>query len=438
MKSALTSETDHIIGRRRANLGPRPRVLAILPAFMPSTTLTVVKPLTNLHRAGHIVADITLEPWVSARQIDRADVIAFSRNTNAAVLDRAIASGKPIIYNIDDNLFEIPASYGGGLEIEHQQLKRYLRAANLVRAYSEPLKNYLLRFNPNVEVCETAIDWRLVPKSPPVRNGGAISIVYATSRWQKDSMPSIFLDDLRRLLETYRDRVRVVFWGYCPREFSGHARVRFRRFTVNYDKFFRGFANAEFEIGLAPLQDDDFHRSKCNNKFREYAASRIAGIYSDVSVYSTGVEDERSGLLVKNEPGEWLKAMTRLVEDESLRRNIQEEAFRIARARYTRENDDAVWLAHIRRMIGEASINSDHAAKGQTLVSNDRYPVNGSLRLSHFRPLAHEAISQCWFLVKMFVREGGRKAFQQLGLYAGNITQLARLRLALRKSSGAE
>src|SRR5436309_1793528 len=120
----------------------RPRVLAIVPAFIPSTTLMVVKPLTNLHRAGEIVADITLEPFASARQMDRADVIAFGRNTDATVLDLALASGKPIIYNIDDNLFEIPFYYAAHLETERiETLTRYLTNANLIRAYSEPLKS---------------------------------------------------------------------------------------------------------------------------------------------------------------------------------------------------------------------------------------------------------------------------------------------------------
>src|SRR3954467_4000230 len=95
-----------------SSLARRPRVLAVLPAFIPSTILTVVKPLSALHRAGQIVADITLEPWLSRRQVERADVVVFSRNTSPHALDAALARSKPIIYDIDDNLFEIPKGYG--------------------------------------------------------------------------------------------------------------------------------------------------------------------------------------------------------------------------------------------------------------------------------------------------------------------------------------
>src|SRR5215510_9420029 len=279
-------------------MGSRPHVLAVLPGFIPSTVLTVVKPLTALHRAGQVIADITLESWVSRRKVERADVIVFSRNTEPSfgqTLDFAAARGKPVIYDIDDNFFELPPYYQD--ELPHRtperlaQLERYLTGATLVRVYSEPMRERVRCLNPRVVQVDAAVDWALLPPARPRRDPRTVRIVYPTSRWRKDDLASLFLEDVRRLLTAYRGRVEVYFWGYHPPELRGHPAVHCLDFRPDYDRFFGAFARAGFDIGLAPLRDDVFHRSKSNNKFREYAACHVAGVYSDVDVYSACVED---------------------------------------------------------------------------------------------------------------------------------------------------
>jgi hypothetical protein len=181
-----------------------------------------------------------------------------------------------------------------------------------------------------------------------------VRVVYPTSRWLKDDLASLFLADLRQILTVYPGRVRLYFWGYHPPELRGHPAVRCLNFVPDYDRFFREFAGAGFDIGLAPLRDEVFYRSKSNNKFREYAACRIAGVYSDVDVYSACVEDGRTGLLAAAEPGAWFRALARLIEDGSLRERIQEQAFGYARAHYSLEKFSAVWLEHISRAVADA------------------------------------------------------------------------------------
>ena len=95
--------------------------------------------------------------------------------------------------------------------------------------------------------------------------------------------------------------------------------VRHHGLIYGYDRYLRRFSRAGYDIGLAPLPDDVFHRSKSNNKFREYGASRVAGIYSHNDAYSNCVEHEVSGLLVSNDAGHWYDALERLIEDEALR-----------------------------------------------------------------------------------------------------------------------
>jgi glycosyltransferase involved in cell wall biosynthesis len=111
----------------------------------------------------------------------------------------------------------------------------------------------------------------------------------------------------------------MVFWGDQPSELRGHPAVRYLAPIRNYDRFFSRFARSGFDVGLAPLLDDVFHRSKTDVKFREYAACGIAGVYSRVGAYVESAEEEVTGLLVSESPGEWFAAISRLIEDVDLR-----------------------------------------------------------------------------------------------------------------------
>ena len=152
------------------------------------------------------------------------------------------------------------------------QLERYLRHASLVRVYSEALRARVAALNPRVDRVEGLVDWDLVPAARARPRPAALRIVYATSRIA-DVLPAMFMTDLRRVLDRFHGRVEAWIWGYRPTELAERP------------DFFRQFAQAGFDIGLAPLADHEFYRAKSDNKFREYAASRIAGIYSDVEVY---------------------------------------------------------------------------------------------------------------------------------------------------------
>ena len=342
-------------GVELASRGRRPVVLAILPYLVPSTLIAVVKPLLALHRERRIVFDVALEPWsrVGHRRLAAADVVVFCRNTepgHGAALEAALGMGKPVIYELDDDLFAIPRGTPGSDyyrdPARFAQLERYVSRASLVRVYSEALRARIAPVNPRVHRVDALVDWDLVPATPAPRAPGPLKIVYATSR-TVDHLAAIFMADLCRLLDVYRGRVEAWFCGYGPASLAGRADVHVVDFVEDYDAFFRRFASSGFDIGLAPLPDEEFYRAKSDNKFREYAASRIAGIYSDMVVYRHCVEHGRTGLLVPDVPDGWYAAMARLVEDDGLRKRIQDEAAAYARAHYGMRQAAEAWLTDI-------------------------------------------------------------------------------------------
>jgi hypothetical protein len=334
-----------------------PRVVAILPRLSPSTWINVVKPLVALHDAGRVRAWVTLEGLARPRDVQAADAVVFCRNVRpdrAELLRAALAAGVPVLYDLDDNFFEIsPDSSASRHFAQPEQLAmltEYLSCANLVRVYSRPLLARAESLNSNVEMVASGVDLRQV-RQPAPRSGGPVKVVYATSRLD-DSLGRIFIPALRRLMDEEGPRVEVHFWGPpSPAELPG---VRHHAVVHDYDRFLRRFSAAGFEIGLAPLADDVFHRSKTNTKFREYGACGIAGVYSDVDVYSDCVRHGETGLLVANNTEAWYRALRQLVDEAPLRKTIQRQAQAEVRAHFSQEKFEAVFLRQIEQLVGSA------------------------------------------------------------------------------------
>lgn len=333
-----------------------PRVLAVLPGLIPSTLLCVVKPLSYLHSAGKLQARITLESVTRSRDLAWADLVVFCRNCGPLyecyrefLVERRI----PYIYDIDDNLFALPANSKLAQDLHESEslrvLETYLCHADLVRVYSQPMLEQVRIFNKNVQLVDPPIDWDVVLTSRTASESGKIKVVYATSRME-DELASIFLPALIRLLKEYPHRVEAFLLG-CRPDFNGCRNVHYRPFLPNYDRFMRKFSRVGYDIGLAPLHNDLFHRSKTNNKFREYAACCIAGVYSNVDVYSQCVRDGETGLLVSNESDAWYLAIRRLIEDDQLRERIRDQALAYVKARYSYEKFLDTWLSQAQNVL---------------------------------------------------------------------------------------
>jgi len=112
------------------------------------------------------------------------------------------------------------------------------------------------------------------------------------------------------------------------------SRIRFFEHTNSYTDFIRFQASRNWAIGLAPLCDNSANRAKTNNKYREYGACRIAGIYSDMPPYQGCVEDGLTGLLAGPSSEAWLSAILRLALQPDERYRIAGQAESDVREKY--------------------------------------------------------------------------------------------------------
>jgi glycosyltransferase involved in cell wall biosynthesis len=74
-----------------------------------------------------------------------------------------------------------------------------------------------------------------------------------------------------------------------------------------------------FDIGLMPMPDDQWTRSKCGFKLLQYMGVGVPSVASPVGVNRQIVEDGLNGFLANSEEA-WIDKLSKLIEDIELRR----------------------------------------------------------------------------------------------------------------------
>jgi glycosyltransferase involved in cell wall biosynthesis len=313
------------------------KILCIVRKVEAPFVINILQPLEILKAKSAVSFTVIREKDALIRDVMAHDLVLFFRNWSPSTLKLlhfARLSGKPVVYAVDDNFFELSSSEIGPMkEAELNAYSGYITNSDLVMVYSNLMVERVRPLNEKViKTAPGGIDFSVFEglNRPPRQE--TIKIIYATSRYKNDILSGLFLPALKKILLEYRGLVEIDLWGYMPEGLEDIPGVNHVE-KMEYGRYMKRLYSGGFDIGLAPLKDDLFHRSKTNTKFRDYGACGIAGIYSDVDVYSD-VEDGKTGLLVENNDSAWYGAMKRLIEDVNLRDSIKSNAYGYVRKNY--------------------------------------------------------------------------------------------------------
>lgn len=134
-------------------------------------------------------------------------------------------------------------------------------------------------------------------------------------------------------LQSERDdsELELMLGEYAPPSLMQLPRTRCPA-PLGWKKFRAYQASQRVHIGLAPLLDTPFNRSKSFIKFLDIAAMGGVGIYSDRQPYTGVVEHGVNGLLAGDDPADWLHCLNWLLEHPDEARRMAEAAAQTAEA----------------------------------------------------------------------------------------------------------
>jgi len=278
--------------------------------------------------------------------LDRADIIVVQRffaiREFLPYLERILNCGKPVIYETDDLLHLIPEGHPR-YQLSHDNrfpLLSFVAQCDAVTVSTNQLRSAYLNYNQNIYVLPNLINeerWGLNESTEPRQDAVSrphIRIGFAGTSTHLDDL-SIIEEVLARIDEKYGDRVSFTFLGCAPHNWRNLTNVIIDESFIAYPSFTQRLRRERFDIGLAPLRDNFFNSCKSNLKFLEYSACGIAGVYSDVLPYRESVRNGQTGILVKNEPLEWFKAIEMLLQNKALCQTMARAARNVVASHYS-------------------------------------------------------------------------------------------------------
>ncbi len=236
------------------------------------------------------------------------------------------ALGAALIYDIDDNLLDIPADHPEAemLLPRAPVVRRMLALADAVWVSTPALAAALPACGGPVRVIENGLDERIWCAGAPLPRPrlGPTRLLYMGTATH-DAGLEIVAPALERLVRDFSGQVEVDIIGVTGRAaLPGWARRPIM--SENAWRSYPGFVNwltqqPAWDIGLAPLPATPFNLAKSALKTLDYAALNLAVVASDVPTYHGSLADGPGGLLVENTTAGWYAALSELVRDAARR-----------------------------------------------------------------------------------------------------------------------
>lgn len=268
--------------------------------------------------------------------------------------------GIKLLYAFDDHL-EVWVDEVPGIPRKYLDVFRlFLESADGVIVTTQRLKEAFQDRCRHIEVIPNMLDERLLARRRPnvVKTGRPLVIGYMGTNTHTKDFEAI-APALIEISSQFREVILFEFIGVWNKEIEKiilshnlpHRVIYPHPHQIEYPLFMLWFTSTiRWDIGLAPISDLELNKYKSDIKFLDYSAICAVGIYSFSEPY-VSVKNLSNGLLVRNNPNEWYRALRMLIEDGEVRELLKRNAFEHLYAKRVIGKQSCLFISKIKTLV---------------------------------------------------------------------------------------
>jgi len=227
------------------------------------------------------------------RSYEGVSFVVFQRSATPQQLQvvkhfRKMCPGKPMIYELDDDLFNIPKwNFAHSFYNENKEsIIKILKSCTGITVSTLALKKSLLKYNKNININPNHLPKFLWGDTKFTSTNKKPRICYPGSfnHFDQNSDKGDFDKKLIQFISKTVDDYQWVFVGGIPKSLEGHPKIERHGWqsVLEYPHFMQSL---NIDIMLAPLEDNKFNACKSNIKALEATAIGIPLLCSNIDPY---------------------------------------------------------------------------------------------------------------------------------------------------------
>lgn len=312
-------------------------ILVTYSTLSSSITVGVTSPLDYIRKKYNVRYLLLQSNSIVDAMVRQSDFVIIARGadiTDLTVLEMCKKYHKYVFYYIDDDLLNLNdyVSINNRKFYEKPGVKenilKIMRGSHCLWAVNPYLRNKYSKYfedsfvtkAPALLLDEGDINLITNKEEDVIRIGFAGGIDY------RDFFEEMLKQPFKNLLYLYGDKIKYEIFGFMPYRMYD-VPIDYIPYTTDFNHYIHIMTTRQWDIGLAPLPFGEFQRCKYHNKFLEYGALKIPGLYSNVEPFSHVIRHEENGLLVENTPISWQQAIEYLIKNRDVSKTISHEAY---------------------------------------------------------------------------------------------------------------